>query len=108
MLKLTYTDEMILQDKLWKTQSEDLDVMENLYGQIIAEAKEKGFNGVAYIYSVGSEMLCQIFNSEKEKEQADLGVFSNFDEVGYCKVLIEALEKKINKDNTKCENYVLQ
>jgi hypothetical protein len=95
--KLTYTDEMKAQDKLWEIQNEDFGVMEKLYNQIITEAKIKGFNGVTYIYSVGSEMLCQIFNSEEEKELADIGTYSDFDEVGYCKPLIEKLEAILNR-----------
>lgn len=97
MMKLTYTEEMKKQDKLWQSQNEDFVVMEKLYNEIIDEAKGKGFKGVTYIYSVGSEMLCQIFNNEEEKKLADLGSYNDYDEVGYCKPLIEKLEDMINK-----------
>jgi hypothetical protein len=41
-------------------------------------------------------MLCQIFNNKEKQELADLGKYNDFDEVGYCKVLIKHLEDKIN------------
>lgn len=98
MLKLTYTEEMKKQDELWQSESEDLDVMNKLYNEIIKEAKQKGFRGVTYIYSVNKEMLCQIFNNEEEKEQADFGTYNDFDEVGYCKPLIGKLEEMLNNN----------
>lgn len=108
MLKLTYTEEMKKQDELWRSESEDLDVMKKLYNEIIAEAKKKGFKGATYMYSIDGEMLCQIFNNEEEKELAALGKYNDFDEVGYCKPLIGKLEQMLNNNVEVQQNYVEQ
>jgi hypothetical protein len=39
--KLSYTKEMKEQDLLWENESEDFDVMEKLFHQIVNEAKKK-------------------------------------------------------------------
>lgn len=94
-IKLTYTKEMQEQDKLWNEDSEDYDIMEKLYNDIIAEARQKGFNGVVDIYR-NYEVVAGIFESEEEKEK----LRENDDYItmaGYCKPLIKALEDILNK-----------
>lgn len=96
-IKLTYTEEMKEQDRLWQNEEENLETMKKLYLEIIAEAKEKGFEGVVDIYDVSGEMLCEIFKNEEELRLARLGEYEDFDSVGYCKPLIEHLEEIINE-----------
>lgn len=96
MIKLTYTDEMKKQDKLWSESNEDLDVMEKLYREIEEEAKQKGFNGIAYIYDGESEKLCTIYESKEQEELARLGKVE-VEDFGYCKPLILYLETLLNK-----------
>lgn len=92
-MKLDYTDKMKEQDKLWETESEDVNIMENLFNDIIRQAKQKGFNGCYIIYQVNDECACEIFSSEEEYEKCCNGEKNSEFIFGYCKPLIECLEK---------------
>jgi hypothetical protein len=92
-MKLDYTDRMKEQDKLWETESEDTNIMENLFNDIIRQAKQKGFNGYYVIYQVNNECVCEIYNSEEEYEKCCNGEEDSEFLFGYCKPLIECLEK---------------
>ena len=51
--KLTYTDEMKKQDELWKTEEENIAIMEQLQRQVVYEAKAKGWKGSAVLWKGG-------------------------------------------------------
>ena len=93
-MKLTYTKEMEQQDNLWKTEEEDLVLMEKLQNDIKNEAIEKGFKGVIDIYEASGEIVAEIYSSEEEFEQASNGEidFGGDNMTGNCQYLI----KKIN------------
>lgn len=98
--KLTYTDEMKKQDKLWDTESEDVNVMEQLQKQIIDEAKAKGWKGVAVFWQGINQSIVDIANSQEEYEN-DSGIESH----GNCRSVIARIEAdmraKENSDNTR-------
>ena len=68
-MKLTYTDEMQKQDKLWETEKEDTNIMLSLYDSIIQEAKQLGFNGIYESSICNGEAVIYIYDNEEEKEQ---------------------------------------
>ena len=107
LIKLTYTKEMEKQDKLWETEEEDTVVMERLFKEIVKEAKEKGFTGYCDIYQGPGEAICEIFTT---KEEYELSVSTMMDTlmVGYCKPLMEYLEKYLNTNlsKTKMDRYL--
>lgn len=92
-MKLNYTLEMQFQDKLWESEKEDTGKMSMLYEEIINEAKQFGFSGVYEIGVFGGEAVIEIFDSEEEKERLQNsgdGIEFCF---GFCKPLINCLEK---------------
>ena len=98
--KLTYTKEMKEQDKLWKLEKEDSNLMEKLFHQIVNEAKGKGFTGYCSIYQTNNECICEVFHNKEEYEKASLSGESIYYSFGFCKAIIEELEKRINlKEN---------
>ena len=95
-IKLSYTDEMKKQDKLWEYEVEDTTIMEKLFHDIVNEAKEKGFKGYCDIYQGPGECICEIFEDKKEYEKLrESGEETEM--VGFCKPLIERLEARINR-----------
>ena len=85
------------QDKLWQEEKENLNTMEKLYNQIIAEAKNKGFKGVSEIYDGENEKCIDIFENQEQKELCKQGsLMAEWETFGYCKPLITYLEKIIN------------
>ncbi len=97
MIKLTYTKEMDFQDFLWNTEGEDKERMKELYVGIMEEAKEKGFKGSYDIYDGEyPEAIIEVYRDEKEREDAYLGKVE-VPMFGYCKPLIEYLEKILNE-----------
>ena len=107
LIKLTYTKEMEEQDRLWETEEEDTVVMERLFKEIVKEAKEKGFTGYCDIYQGPGEAICEIFTTEEEYELSLVEMQDTF-MVGYCKPLIEGLEKYLNANlsKTKIDRYL--
>ena len=94
--KLSYTKEMKEQDLLWENESEDFDVMEKLFHQIVNEAKEKGFKGHVLIYKTDIEVVAEVFESKDQYEKAIDGLFDGYyDSTSKCKTLIELLEKQL-------------
>lgn len=97
MIKLNYTDAMKEQDKLWQSESEDLNTIKELYEVIYSEALNKGFTGYVNIYSSGDEMLAGTYRSIKEYEDDCNGSFYMSDgDVGNCKALIGRIESIMN------------
>lgn len=101
MIKLTYTDEMKKQDELWQTEKEDLNTMKKLYNDIIDEAKNNGFQGNVIFHVFNDEAVFEIFESKKEEEMVSSGELDlNGENMGgYCKPLIEKLERILNEIN---------
>lgn len=99
MIKLTYTEEMKKQDKLWQTESEDLELMDKLYNQIVKEAKGKGFKGVVEIYEANGEMVSEVYESKEEQRLVEDGKLDLHGEnmSGYCKPLIEKIEEIMSR-----------
>lgn len=95
VIELTYTEEMKKQDKLWKAEKEDSNLMEKLFHQIANEAKEKGFTGYCSIYQADNECICEIFHNKEEYKKASLSGEAVYHSFGFCKALIEELEKRI-------------
>ena len=93
MVKLNYTNEMQKQDELWKSEKEDLDIMEYLFNQIILEARELGFNGYVNIYQANGECICEVYDNKEEYQKCCNGEIGNEFIFGYCKPLIACLEK---------------
>ena len=102
IIKLTYTKEMEEIDKLWEKEEEDARVMERLFKEIVKEAKEKGFTGYCDIYQGSGEAICEVFDTEEEYKLSldNAGETLMF---GYCKPLIEILEKYLNTNLSKTE-----
>lgn len=96
IVKLSYTEEMKEQDKLWINEEENTTIMEKLFHQIVNEAKEKGFTGYCDIYQGPGECICEVFENKKEFKQT-LDTMESGTMFGFCKPLVEELEKKINK-----------
>ena len=97
MIKLNYTGNMKEQDKLWESESENLDTMKELYEVIYSEALDKGFTGYINIYSTGDEMLAGVYQSIREYEDDCKGSFYMSDgDVGNCKALIARIESIMN------------
>lgn len=88
---LTYTDEMKEQDALWENEQEDLDIMESLFHELVNEAKENGYTGIARIYRKPDETICELFQSEDELTVSDL-TDREVEMYGYCKPLLHRLE----------------
>lgn len=90
-IKLTYTAEMQEQDELWSSEKEDLNLMKGLFKQVMDEAVLYGYSGCYDIYDASSESICEIFENEKDRaESYEYGESLIF---GFCKPLIEYLEK---------------
>lgn len=92
MIKLNYTGEMIIQDKLWGEEKENLNIMAKLYKEIMTEAKDKGFNGYYIIYKANEECICEIY----ENEDAYNNGAESLNLFGFCKPLIDYLESILN------------
>lgn len=92
-MKLTYTEEMNKQDELWKSENEDTKIMENLFNEIMDEAKKLGFNGYYLIYQGALECICELYDSKEEYEECCKGEASTEFMFGYCKPLIKCLEE---------------
>ncbi len=93
---LTYTDQMKEQDLFWQDENENLEVMKQLQEQIVAEAKEKGFNGITKTYVANNEAVTEVYFSLEEKKNVDNGLL-DIDCYGNCKGLIKVLEYGINQ-----------
>lgn len=95
MVKLTYTDEMKEQDKLWENEEENTTVMERLFNEIVEEAIGKGFTGYCVIYQGPEECICEVFDSKEQ--YIELQDSSDYrDMYGFCKPLIKDLEERLN------------
>ena len=102
MIKLNYTDKMKEQDNLWRSESENLSTMKELYEAIYSEALKEGFVGYVNIYSSGDEMLAGVYRSMREYEDDCNGSFYMSDgDVGNCKALINRIEAIMNKEVTQ-------
>lgn len=100
MINLTYSEQMKTQDSLWNEEEEDLEVMPKLYEQVMSEAITKGFNGGYVIYEGTNEAIIDI---HLDKTRVD---YDDADEsFGYCKPLIEFLERLLNKNK---EGFVIE
>ena len=95
MVKLTYTEAMRVQDLLWETEYEDLDNMLQLQTAIVAEAREKGWKGLATHYFATNEAIVDLFNDKVEAYNADIGRVETT-MIGNCYALIKHLEKDLN------------
>ena len=93
-MNLTYTKEMEQQDKLWKTEEEDLVLMEKLQNDIKNEAIEKGFKGAIDIYEASNEIVSEVYSSEEEFKQASKGEidFGGENMAGNCQYLIKNIK----------------
>lgn len=100
-VKLTYTDEMQVQDHLWESGNEDSKIMKNLQEAIVKEAKEKGFEGVTmtFIADWTDEAITEVFDSEESmKKELKTGCGNHLiGTTSNCSTLIEILEGEINK-----------
>ena len=104
--KLTYTDEMKKQDELWKTEEENIAIMEQLQRQVVYEAKAKGWKGSAVFWKGGNESIVDIAENEEEHQHGN-----EVESFGYCKALINKIEadmgthvRKEDKNDHKVEN----
>ena len=94
-MKLTYTSEMVKQDELWKSEKENLKIMEKLQLDVINEAKQKGFKGLVITYNCSDdEIISEVYSNKEELDKAQLGEldFAGENAVGNCKSLIEKIE----------------
>lgn len=80
MGKITYTEQMKQQDKLFAVAEEDRKLMKKLFDDIVTEARKKGFGGEVKVYDNGSQVI------------ADFGAG---DVAGNCTILIKKLERKL-------------
>lgn len=96
-IKLTYTEVMKEQDKLWEGEIEDRNLMESLFNQIIKEAKTKGFTGYCKVYQGPGECICEVFDSEEEFNKL-FHTDEERDMLGFCKALISNLEERLNRE----------
>lgn len=96
MVKLTYTEAMRVQDLLWHNEDEDLDTMLQLHTDIVAEAREKGWKGVATHYVFVDEAVTEVFNDKVQSHYVDLGRYEAMTVFGNCYALIKYLEKGLN------------
>ena len=85
--RLTYTDEMRKQDELWKTEEENVELMEQLQRQVVYEAKAKGWEGSVVFWRGGNESIVDIAENEEEHEKGN-----EVESFGYCKALINKIE----------------
>ena len=93
---LSYTNEMKKQDLLWESESEDFEVIEKLFYQIVNEAKEQGFKGHVLVYKTDIEVLAEVYESEEQYKKAIDGLYNDYESTSKCKTLIELLEKQLN------------
>lgn len=100
MLKLTYTEEMKEQDRLYEDEQENSEIMERLHNSIVEEAKSKGFKGVADIINYNDEhgVSTELFHSQEDlEEERQRGNGLQIAICGYCGALIKNLEEILNK-----------
>ena len=71
-------------------KKENVVVMEQLFHEIIHQAKKLGFKGFALIYKGNEECLCELYNSESDYYNGKESEYI----FGYCKPLIKCLEEK--------------
>lgn len=96
MIKITYTEEMQENDRLWQEEKEDIELMLKLYGEIYNEAKEKGFTQLVEIYDAGNEGIVDVYLDEEDMELCRLGTNEPAGSFGYCKPFIEYIESILN------------
>ena len=86
------------QDTLWESGCEDLEEVERLFHEITYEAKRKGFDGYVNIYNChNEEVIAEIFESKSQFELAIVGLYDNYESTSTCRMLIDYLEKIVNK-----------
>lgn len=87
-----YTNEMRLQDSLWQSASENLEVMKHLQTEIIKKAKQheklKNYYYITYIAAF-DEVLTEAYKNETAMYEDEENYFS----CGNCKALIENLKE---------------
>lgn len=68
---ITYTDEMIEQDNLVKTNQEDHNTMERLHKSIVDQAIKEGFTGFAEVINYASDGFTEteVFASEADRDE---------------------------------------
>jgi len=89
MIKLTYTNEMKIQDVLWEDEREDLSVMERLQRTLVDDAIRQGWTGYANIYiACKNEVIAELYKDKESDE--DVKYSSN------CIRLIKNLENTNN------------
>lgn len=103
MRKITYTNKMKEQDKLWEDSKEDTLVMEELFNQIYAEAKSLGYDGIINIYQGPGEAIAEVYSNKEEREEAELNGL-DVPIFGFCKPLIKHIEDRLEK--LELINYV--
>lgn len=93
-LNLTYTQEMEEQDKLWENEAEDLEIMEELQIDIIAQAKRNGWDGYFITFDWGNEVITEVYDSLEEFKDVQLGKVEVEDNIaGNCRGVIWLLNK---------------
>lgn len=103
--KLTYSNEMDIQDSLYEIESEDKVQMTKLHRSIVSEAVKNGWKGVAEFIDYGDEVVTNIYPNKETQEECSLGI-SDYDSISYgkCSSLIKALEE----DMTKGDDYFIE
>lgn len=68
---ITYTDEMIEQDNLVKTEQENHEVMERLHKSIVNQANKEGFTGFAEVINYKDEygVQTEVFPNEAARDE---------------------------------------
>lgn len=97
-IKLTYTEEMKVQDLLWKQEKEDLEIMERLQKSIVMEAINKGLSVYVYQYSYNNEYMTEVYADKQHYLWECEHGTSEIRNFGYCRSLLQYLEKLLNKE----------
>lgn len=98
-VRLTYTEEMRDQDRLYEIEKEDRTTMERLHKSIVKEAIHKGFKGAAETinYNDNNGVITEVFRTQNDLEKERLtGDGLQIASCGYCHALINVLENEIN------------
>ena len=95
-MKIEYTKEMEIQDKLWDKEQEDLEQMNKLQWQIIADFLRSGNKERLHfkVYLEGNESIVDVYN---ELNIARDGQIEGAISCGNCKTLIETIEGLVSE-----------
>lgn len=97
LVTLPYTLDMQQQDALCATEDEDTKKMFEYYEVIEKAARDQGFIGILNKYEYNGEALIELFKNKKELEEAQLGLYEDYETCGTCRCLVQKLLKMMRE-----------